>query len=383
MHKNRRPLSNGHSLIALSPFIDQHGVLRVRGRLDKGQKFRQGDGDHHPVIMPKNHYVNRLLMRKFHHQVLHQGRLLTEGALRSGGFWVVGAKNFIRSEIKSRVICRKLRGSFGWQKMADLPEDRMQPAPPFSYVGVDTFGPWLTTQGRTRGGTVNQKILALMFTCLVSRAVHLEAIEELSTASFINALRRFIALRGPDIQFRSDSGTSFTGSVHELNIPSDLVEDPISKRYLEENKVTWAFNPPHASHFGRAWERMIGASRKILDSLLLNHKGPLTHEVLTTFLMDVSAILNARPFVEVSTDPDAPQVLSPDMLIHQNTVHTSQLDIPVFGTKDALRSSWKQVQYLADQFWQRWRIEYMQSLQIRQKWLSEGRQFQKGDVVLM
>lgn len=89
---------------------------------------------------------------------------------------------------------------------------------------------------------------------------------------------------------------------------------------------------------------MIGASRKILDSLLINHKGPLTHGVLTTFLMmEVSAILNARPLVAIATDPDAPQVLSPDMLIHQKTAHTLQLDIPEFGTKDALRSSWKHV----------------------------------------
>lgn len=185
--------------------------------------------------------------------------------------------------------------------------------------------------------------------------------------------------------FWSDRGTNFIGAVHELNIPSELVENPASKRYLEENKIKWVFNPPHASHFGGAWERMIGVSRKIQDSLLLSHKGPLTHEVLTTFLMEVSAILNARPLVAVSTDPDTPQVLSPDILIHQKTVHTSQLDIPVIGTKDALKSSWKQVQYLADQFWQRWHTEYMQSLQIRQKWLTdwEGRQFQKGDLVLM
>ncbi|XP_065940282.1 uncharacterized protein [Magallana gigas] len=275
------------------------------------------DGSHHPVIMPKNHYATKLFERRFHHQVLHQGRLLTEGAIRTGGFWVVGAKNLVRSEIRTCVTCRKLRGSFGWQKMADLPEDRLQSAPPFSYFGVDTFGPWITTQRRTRGGTVNQKRWALIFTCLVSRLVHLEAIEELSTSSFINALRRFTGLRGQVIQFRSDRGTNFIGAVHELNIPADLIEDPLALKYFEVNKITRVFNPPHASHFGGVWERMIGASRKILDSLLMNHKGPLTHEVLTTFLMEVSAILNARPLVAICTDPDAPQVLSPDMLIHQ------------------------------------------------------------------
>lgn len=145
-----------------------------------------------------------------------------------------------------------------------------------------------------------------MFACLVSRAVHLEAIEELSTASLINALRRFIAISDPVIQFRSDRGTNFIGAVHELNIPSNLVENPASKRYLEENKINLVFNPPHASHFGGAWERMIGASRKLLDSLLLSRKGPLTHEVLTTFLMEVSAILNVRPLVAVSADPVTP-----------------------------------------------------------------------------
>lgn len=93
-----------------------------------------------------------------------------------------------------------------------------------------------------------------MFTCLVSCAVHLEAIEVLSTSSFINALRRFTALRGQVIQFRSHRGTNFIGAVHELNIPSDLIEDPLSQKYFEENKITWVFNPPHASHFGGVWK---------------------------------------------------------------------------------------------------------------------------------
>ena len=106
--QNGQPLPNGHSLLALSPFIDQHGLLRVGGRLEKGKEFSMEDNDCHPIILPKNHYVTRLLVRKFHHQAVHQGRLLTEGALRSGGFWVVGAKNLVRSEIKSCVTCRKL-----------------------------------------------------------------------------------------------------------------------------------------------------------------------------------------------------------------------------------------------------------------------------------
>lgn len=108
--------------------------------------------------------------------------------------------------------------------MADLQEDRIQPAPTFSYISVE---PWITTQQRTRGGNVNQKRWALVFSCLVSRAIHLEAIEELSTSSYINALRRFMTLKGQVIQFRSDRETNFIGAVHEFNIPFDLIEDPL------------------------------------------------------------------------------------------------------------------------------------------------------------
>ncbi|KAK3093755.1 hypothetical protein FSP39_019763 [Pinctada imbricata] len=377
-------LHKGHSLLSLSPIIDERGILRVGGRLDKVK----GDNhlpysERHPIIMPKNHYLSRLLVRKFHHQVSHQGRLITEGAIRSGGFWIIGMKRIVRSEISACVTCRKFRGSLGWQRMSDLPDDRIEPSPPFSFVGVDTFGPWHITQRRTRGHTSNSNRWALMFTCLVSRAVHLEDIEELSAASFINALCRFIAIRGPVVQFRSDRGTNFIGAVNELNIPANFVENPMTEKYLTENRMVWLFNPPHASNHGGAWERMIGVARRILDALLLNHKGSLTHEVLTTFLMEVTAIMNARPLVPISTDPERPETLTPSHLIHQKPP-CGNIAVPKdIGSKDAIKSAWKRVQYMADLFWQRWHSEYLQNLQVRSKWLTEGEQFKQGDVVLL
>ena len=72
--------------------------------------------------------------------------------------------------------------------MADLPKDRLDPSPPFSYVGLDIFGPWSVVFRRTRGGVANQKRWAILFTCLTTRAVHIEVIEGRSRSSFINAL---------------------------------------------------------------------------------------------------------------------------------------------------------------------------------------------------
>lgn len=134
--------------------------------------------------------------------------------------------------------------------MANLPEDRLTPGPPFTFVGVDTFGPWDVTARRTRGGIAMNKRWAILFTCLVSRGIHIELVEELSTSSFINALRRFVSIRGPVRQFRSDRGTNFVGAVNELQMVHQFVEKPPVQKFLHEGESTWLFNPPHASHFG-------------------------------------------------------------------------------------------------------------------------------------
>lgn len=211
----------------------------------------------------------------------------------------------------------------------------------------------------------------------------MELVEEVSAASFINCLRRFIALRGPVQQIRSDRGTNFVGAVKELNINAQFVENGPVKTYLTNAKITWVFNPPHASHFGGVWERMIGSVRRILDALLLESRSlDLTHEVLSTLMAEVCAIVNSRPLIPVSSDPEAPDVLSPSLLFTQKRPDATY-EVPIFGSKEALRSQWKLVQYLADHFWSRWRTEYLDTLQKRTKWHSEGEVFKKGDVVLV
>ena len=382
-------LPKNSSLISLNPILDNNGVLRVGGRirhmLTKDDNTADLPLDKHPYIIPRNHHVAILLIRHYHAKVQHQGRTMTEGAIRSAGLWILGVKRKVNSVIHNCVLCRKLRGKLGWTQMADLPADRLQVDAPFTYVGLDVFGPWQVIVRRTRAASSSNKRWGLLLTCLVSRAIHVELIEELSSASFINALRRFIALRGPIQELRSDRGTNFVGAAKELNIVSEFVEDTPMKQFLSDNEIVWIFNPPHASHFGGVWERMIGSCRRILDSLLLQNKfKDLTHEVLSTLMCEVSAMVNSRPLVPVSSDPENPSVLSPSLLLTQKPASSSgSLGQVEFGTKDAMRSQWKLVQYLADQFWSRWQTEYIDSLQARPKWKSGGDNFLEGDVILM
>nr|XP_049576325.1 uncharacterized protein LOC125968877 [Syngnathus scovelli] len=361
----------------LDPFVDEDGLLRVGGRL---QSADLSEVEKHPVIIPNSHHVAVLLVRHYHNEVAHQGRQFTEGSLRTAGLWIVGAKRLISTIIHKCVLCRKLRGHFEEQKMASLPSDRLTVDPPFTHVGLDVFGPWSVTSRRTRASSVENKRWAVMFTCLCTRAVHIEVVESMSTSSFINALRRFLSIRGPVRNLRSDQGTNFIGACNELQIN---VDDPQIKDYLQEQSCTWTFNAPHSSHMGGVWERMIGLARNILDGLL--SKGPttrLTHEVLVTLMAEVVAIMNARPLVPVSTDRGAPEVLSPGMLLTQKA--NPVLAPPGnFELRDLYKAQWHQVQGLADCFWKRWKREYLATLQARRKWKVEKPNVKEGDIVLL
>lgn len=364
------------NIAKLCPVVDSFGLLRVGGRITQsGLEINRTN----PLIIPVQHHLTTLLVRHHHEQVKHQGRHFTEGAIRDAGLWLVGGKRCIRGTLSQCVTCRRLRGKQEHQLMADLPADRLQVAPPFTYVGLDVFGPWEVISRRTRGGQANSKRWAVMFTCLCVRAVHIEVIETLSASSFINALRRFFSIRGPAAQIRSDRGTNFTGASKELN----LEDDADMQRYLQDQQCTWIFNPPHASHMGGAWERLIGVARRILDSMFLQQRfSSLTHEVLVTLMAEVCAIMNARPLLPVSTDPENPLILTPSMLLTQRTGAPSSPP-PDFGKAEIIRHQWKLVQHLAETFWHKWQREYLSTLQSRARWQDKRPNLQEGDVILM
>ena len=266
--------------------------------------------------------------------------------------------------------------------MGDLPDVRCVPSPPFTYVGVDTFGPWEVTTRKTRGGSANSKRWGILFTCMTSRAVHIELVEEMSSSAFINALRRFVSIRGRVTEFRSDRGTNFIGSTGALRINTVNIESPPIKKFFLENGCTWIFNPPHASHMGGAWERMIGTTRKILDAIISGSRKPLTHDVLSTFMSEVCAIVNSRPLANVSVDPTQPSVLCPSVLLTQKT----DLDIGPFESvdlKEMYKRSWQHIQVLANQFWKRWQQDYLCNLQLRRKWTESKENVKVDDVVLL
>ncbi|KAK7886337.1 hypothetical protein WMY93_025958 [Mugilogobius chulae] len=159
-------------------------------------------------------------------------------------------------------------------------------------------------------------------------------------------LEKILALRGPSEQLHSDCGTNFVGACKELEFHKVLKESEVQK-YINSQGCSWHFNPPHSSHMGGAWERMIGIARRILDSMLMRtHSSTLTHEVLCTLMAEVTSIINSRPLVSVSSDPEVPQILTPAMLLtlrhkwQESSPNIEQGDVVLLKDSQTCRNDW-------------------------------------------
>ena len=196
-HKEQKPKHTKRSpLLRLDPFIDDQGLIGVGGRLENSTLPFDVK---HPIILPTCSHVIELIIDHFHERVNNQGKGMTMNEIRSYGIWILGLNAAVASHIYKCVQCRRQRRPTEGQKMADLPEDRVESTPLFTYCGMDCFGPFTVKERRKE-----LKRYAVIFTCMSSRAVHIEQLDDMTTDAFINALRCFTAIRGPIQQIRSD-----------------------------------------------------------------------------------------------------------------------------------------------------------------------------------
>ncbi|XP_023808641.1 uncharacterized protein LOC111947062 [Oryzias latipes] len=144
--KQNKEVEGSHfKLHQLSPFLDEHNVLRVGGRLSQASLHPHVK---HPAILPKGHHVSRLLIKHFHEKIHHQGRGMTVNEIRANGIWIISCSSEVASFIRKCVKCRKYRQNSQEQKMSDLPSERTEAMSPFTYSGMDCFGPFYVKEGR-------------------------------------------------------------------------------------------------------------------------------------------------------------------------------------------------------------------------------------------
>ena len=189
--------------------------------------------------------------------------------------------------------------------MSDLPAERLgYRQPPFSNCGVDYSGPFHVNIRRS-----SEKRCGFLFTCLTTRAIHIELVPSIDKSSCVMAIERFISRRGTPSIIWSDNGTNFVGAEKELLlcIKNWNAEAALS---LVDKSIKWKYNPPSAPHQGGAWELMVRSCKRVFYAILGSRK--LNDEILNTTMCLVEGSLNARPLTTVSDDPVSLEALTPN-----------------------------------------------------------------------
>ena len=290
---------------------DQDGIVRCKGRLEYSE-LRPDARD--PIILPKEHPLTLLQVRECHTRVLHSGVRSTLAELRTR-FWVPKGRQVVKYVLNRCVVCKKMEGkSFSPPPTASLPDFRVNKAPPFSKTGVDFAGPLFVKDKSNE----MRKVYVALFTCCVTRAVHLELVEDLSVETFKRCLRRFIARRGVPTLIVSDNAKTFKGIEKELRL---LFNHPQVKDEMQNRRIQWCFNLEQAPSWGGFFERLIGSVKRCLRKVLGNAR--LSFDELLTVMSEVKAALNSRPLTYDYNIPGE-ELLTPAH-VREKTHHSSQI----------------------------------------------------------
>ena len=275
---------DGASMSKLNPIIEE-GLPRAGGRIRRAPVPYDVK---HPVLLPYKHHVTELIIREHHQGVGHLGQESVLSSLRHK-YWILKGRSAVRKVLSKCIDCQKRKVKPAEQFMAELPKDRVIPAePPFAYVGIDCLGPLEVKQGRSH---VNR--YGCLLTCLNVQAVHIEILHSLNADSMLNAMRRFISIRGCRIEIRSNNRTNFTRADNELCDAVEQWNHHKISNFCAQKEINCKFNLPAASHKGGIWERMIQTAKQVLKSILQEQIA--TDEILSTVMAEVVNIINSRP----------------------------------------------------------------------------------------
>ncbi|XP_038121586.1 uncharacterized protein LOC119770558 [Culex quinquefasciatus] len=330
-------LEKSSVLYKLTPFLDEQKVMRVDGRLERATmvpfevRF--------PVILPKGHPVTTKLLEHYHQKMGHAYFETAINELRQR-FFIPNLRAELKRVMTACVKCKVEKSVPAIPRMAPLPVQRVTPYQrAFSYTGVDYFGPVAVTVGRR-----SEKRWVSLFTCLTTRAIHLEVVHSLTTQSCVMAIRRFACRRGMPIEFFSDNGTNFQGASKEI-----VRVDAECREEFTDARTSWNFNPPSAPHMGGVWERLVRSVKEALKAFDDGRK--LTDEVLLTSLAEAEDLINTRPLTYLSTEAGSTEALTPNHFLRGVTTNDRGAQrAESTSPAEALRDYYKRSQLLADCF---------------------------------
>lgn len=372
-------ISRDSKIKDLKPFLDENGLISVGGRLQHSDfSFRE----QHPYVLPANHRYSELLVQHCHERVMHSGVRDTLVQMRER-YWVLKGRQLVKRVVSRCYICRRLKVKPAQQVTAPLPRDRVTESPPFEVTGVDFAGPlYVKSSGQPK------KAYIALFTCAVTRAVHLELVSDQTTENFLLALKRFIARQGLCKIIYSDNAKTFKRADQDLRELWKSLKGSELTEFFSDRGVTWKFIAERAAWWGGFWERLVRSVKTCLRKIL--GKASLSFEELTTILTEVEAVLNSRPLSYVHEDASEPQPLTPahflvgkrlTSLPPKTLLPPSQITTV---SREDMGKRWRYRQRLLTSFWNSWRKDYLMDLKSAHKCETPTpTELKVGDVILV
>lgn len=217
--KKKDEVKKSSKLANLRPVL-VYGTLQEGGRLQEATALSWEEK--HTMILPKGHCVSQLLVRHYHESAAHSGREQTLCEVTKM-FWIIAGRSLVKKTVRSCIKGRRTNATPEEKVMGSLPRARIEAYhPPFTFTGVDLFGPLTVKWGR---GTPS-----------------------LETDDFIMILRQFISRRGPPKEIWSDRGSDFVGANRELKESIAQWNEERIERQLQQKGIKWVFQPPASPH---------------------------------------------------------------------------------------------------------------------------------------
>lgn len=354
------------------------GVLRVGGRLSEAPVSSTRK---HPAILCYRHPLSKLIVVDYHLRLFHAGQQLLTSSVREK-YWPTQIRRLANTIIHECVSCFRNKPKVLDQLMANLPSERVSPAPPFVKVGVDYCGPFFVANSNRRAAP--RKYFLAVFVCLVTKAVHLELVGDLTSAAFIAAFKRFVARRGKPVLVMCDNALNFVGARRELSELHRLFRNQQFQESVaesaEEDEIEFRFIPARSPNFGGLWEAAVksfkGHFKRTVGSKIL------PHDAMHTAIVQIEAILNSRPLTPVSSDPMDFEALTPGhFLIQRPLTAVPEPDLSHLP-KNRL-SLWQEMQDFVQHMWKVWSRQYLSDLNNRTKWTRRRNNISVGTMVVV
>ena len=322
-----------------SHLIHVDGLIHTKGRFTRNSSL---------ILLPKHSYITKLIILDFHHRMCHVGVGGTIVSLRDR-FWVASARSEIRRYLSKCVQCKRASGRhYSLPLPSELPHFCFDTSiRPFSNVGVDFTGDLIV---KNRSGE-HIKVYICLFTCLTTRAINLEIVEDMTTSSFHQAFRRHFSFFSTPRLILSDNAQTFKCADRDLETLLSHFDSLPVRNALAQRRIRFLYIPARSPHWGGVYERLIGLVKSTLKKVL--SRSLITLAEFYTLIKEIQAVLNDRLLTALKSEIDDLEPLTPNHLLFGFTVTSlphppldSDVCDPTFGSSDNITRAQHQRTYL-------------------------------------